>query len=183
VSGDPVEMEAIRVRVPFRRPIVTSVGSWSHRESWIVRLYDATGAVGLGEAALDFGGGDGGPFDVELSRLLQEAVERLRAGHELPKSVELQAAGVAGRALMAALDSALFDLRHVFERRSLARSVAVNATIGYLALPEAEAAARDAVAGGFGTIKMKVGPERDTDELVDRVAAVRAAAGPDLPKG
>jgi o-succinylbenzoate synthase len=180
-SGGPVvAAEAIRVRVPFRRPVVTSAGSWSHRESWIVRLFDAAGAVGLGEAALDFDAGD--VVVAGLARLVREAVESVRDGGRLPAAAEMEAAGVGGRALRCALDSALLDLRlqGSVPPRGTPRSVAVNATIGFLEVSETTAAARASVAEGFGTLKLKAGPERDTAALVERVAAVKEAVGPEV---
>jgi L-alanine-DL-glutamate epimerase-like enolase superfamily enzyme len=45
---------------------------------------------------------------------------------------------------------------------------------------ETAAAARASVAAGFGTLKLKAGPERDTAALVERVAAVREAVGPEV---
>jgi L-alanine-DL-glutamate epimerase-like enolase superfamily enzyme len=178
VSGDVVAAEAIRVRVPFRHPIVTSVGRWSHRESWIVRLFQAGRAVGLGEAALDFDAGE--RVADELARLVAQAVEDARGGGRLPSAVELETAGVAGRALRCGLESALLDLRLQAAPRARGRqSVPVNATIGFLGA-SGTAAARAAVAAGFGTLKLKTGPERDSAELVERVAAVREAVGPDV---
>jgi L-alanine-DL-glutamate epimerase-like enolase superfamily enzyme len=179
-GGAVVAVEAIRVRVPFRRPMLTSVGSWSHRESWIMRLFDAAGEVGLGEAALDFDAGEAAVAD--LARLAREAVDAARDGGRLPSSAELEAAGVAGRALRCALDSAALDLllKAAPAPGSAPRSVPVNATIGFLGVSETVAAARTAVADGFGTIKLKVGPERDPVALGERVAAVRAAVGPDV---
>ena len=176
MSGGVVAADAIRVRVPFRRAIATASGTWTHRQSWIVRLWDAGGAVGLGEAALDF---DSGESAAELARLIRLAVDGPAGGGRLPAAAELEAAGVPGRAFRCALDTALLDLRlRAMPRAGGLRSVAVNATIGFLGLRESAAAARAAVAAGFGTIKMKVGPERDTAELVERVAAVRRAIGP-----
>ena len=173
-----VAAEAIRVRVPFRRPGITSAGTWTHRESWIVRLFDGGGAVGLGEAALDFDAGDAA---AELARLVRLAVEGVRARDRLPTSAELDASGAAGRALRCAIDSALLDLRlREAPRAEGPRSVPVNATIGFLGASESAAAARAAVTAGFRTIKMKVGPERTTVELIERVAAVRHAIGPDV---
>jgi L-alanine-DL-glutamate epimerase-like enolase superfamily enzyme len=58
--------------------------------------------------------------------------------------------------------------------------VAVNATIGFLEVSDTTAAARASVAAGFGTLKLKAGPERDTAALVERVAAVREAVGPEV---
>ncbi len=181
MSGDAlIAAEAVRVRVPFRRPIRTVAGEWTHRESWILRLRDADGAVGLGEAALDFDTGED-PTAAELSRLVRNTVERVRAGESLPSAAELEESGVPGRALRCALDSAMLDLGlQAAAPGAVTRSVPVNATIGFLGSSETFAAARDAVAGGFGTIKMKVGPERHTAELVERVAAGRAAAGPNM---
>jgi o-succinylbenzoate synthase len=172
---DVAATEAIRVRVPFRRQVVTSAGTWSHRESWILRLFDAGGAVGLGEAALDFGTDEA---EAELARLVRETVELARGGR-LPPAAGVEAAGVAGRALRCALDSAMLDLQlRSAPRAGGPQSVPVNATIGFLGLSEVETAAREAVGAGFGTIKMKVGPERDAGELVERVATVRSAVGP-----
>lgn len=174
----PVTVEAIRVRVPFRRPILTSVGRWGHRESWIVRLHDDKGAVGLGEAALDSDAGD--PAEAELAGLIRETVELGRDGVRLPTAAELEAAGTAGRALRCALDSARLDLRLKAsgKRTGASRFVTVNATIGFLAVSETAAAARAAVEAGFGTLKLKAGAERDAAALVERVSGVRAAVGP-----
>jgi len=183
-GGAVVAAEAIRVRVPFRRPIVTSAGRWSHRESWIVRLFDVADEVGVGEAALDFDAGEA--VVAGLARLVREAVESARDVGRLPSTAELeaelQAAGVARRALRCALDSALLDLRLQGSAapHGVPRSVAVNATIGFLDVSETEEAARAAVAAGFGTLKLKAGPERDAAALVQRVAAVRGAVGPEV---
>ncbi|MGD0862992.1 MAG: mandelate racemase/muconate lactonizing enzyme family protein [Candidatus Limnocylindrales bacterium] len=183
-GGAAVGAEAIRVRVPFRRPIVTSVGSWSRRESWIIRIYDATGAVGVGEAALDI---DAGEVAVSgLARLVGDTVDLVRGDHRLPTADEFEAAGAVGRALRCAFDSALLDLGMLQPTRigvaaapGAPRSVPVNATIGFREVNETAAAARAAVAAGFGTLKLKAGPERDTRALVERVAAVREAVGPE----
>lgn len=175
MSSTVVAAEAIRVRVPFWRPIRTAAGNWTHRKSWILRLWDADGAVGLGEAALDFDARKAA--SAELARLVRDVVERLQSVGRLPGGKELGAAGVPARALLCAVVSAYHDFGRAFRKSVPGGSVGVNATIGYLEMPQLEAAARDAVAAGFGTIKMKVGPERDTAELVERVAAVRAAAG------
>ena len=43
---------ADRVRIPFRRPFATASGMWVERDAWIIRLFDADGRVGLGEAVL-----------------------------------------------------------------------------------------------------------------------------------
>ena len=119
--------QRIHVRVPFRRPIETASGPWTHRDSWIVRHRAGDATPSLGE----------GP-----SR--EEAI----ATHW---PVDL-----AGR------------------------SVLVNALVGGGSLDEVVTQARDAVAAGFGTIKMKVGTERSIGALRDRVRVVRKAIGRDV---
>ena len=44
---------ADRVRIPFRRPFPTATGMWLERDAWLIRLLDADGRVGLGEAVLE----------------------------------------------------------------------------------------------------------------------------------
>jgi L-alanine-DL-glutamate epimerase-like enolase superfamily enzyme len=57
--------------------------------------------------------------------------------------------------------------------------IPVSATIAYAA-PEAGAdAAAQAIELGFGTLKLRAGFERTTDQLVDRLRAIRAAVGPE----
>lgn len=56
-------------------------------------------------------------------------------------------------------------------------SVGVNATLETAATDTLVAEAAAAVAAGFRTVKLKVGPERSTAELRDRIAAVRDAVG------
>ena len=174
-----VRAEAIRVVVPFRSPIRNSVGLWTRRDSWILRLYTASGLVGLGEAALDYGAAEAA---AELARLVAGTVETMRAGADLPTAAELEGHGEAGLALRCAIDSALLDLRRespVAATRQ-ARAVPLNATLGYRATEALVLEAMSAVAAGFGTLKLKAGPERNTAELVERVAAVRRAVGPDV---
>ena len=203
-----VTAEAIRVRVPFRYPIVTSVGRWTYRESWIVRLFDTAGAVGLGEAALDYDAGDERTAD--LARRVRKTVDDLRNGLHTSTIDDLTAAGAPGLAVVCALQSALMDLGLVgppegaspggvaadsggggaparsraraakagSRARGAPRSVPVNAAIGFSGATETVVAARAAADLGFATLKIKVGPERDWKELRDRVVAVRAAVGP-----
>ena len=172
-------LRADRVAVRFRRPFATSTGMWLAREAWLLRLTDADGRVGVGEAVLE--PADGETADTVLTLLVREAVASARDGR-LPTGDELESHGRPGRALRAALDAARFDLDGAPSPVLLADGdgVGVNATLPFLGpVPSAEAA-RQAVAAGFTTLKVKVGAERETDVLVDRVRAVRQAAGPDI---
>ena len=176
---DIVSVRADKVRVPFRRPIATAKEMWVEREAWIVRLVDGDGRVGVGEAVLD--SGDGDTASIVLDQLVHELV-MTAPGDRLPTASELELHGAPGRALRAALDSARFDLASIPNARLApgGAGVGVNATIPSIGPAAAGEAASQAVAVGYRTLKLKAGAERETELLVDRVRAVRAAIGPEV---
>jgi len=185
-------IHADKVLVPFHRPFPTSTGMWLAREAWIIRLVDADGRVGVGEAVLE-------PQDgTTAATVLDLLVRELSARHPsdgLPTAQELEMHGSPGRAVRAAIDAAHFDLGLVGLPGAVARprgddandddedaldGVGVNATLPSIG-PEASAeAARQSASAGFATLKLKAGAERETSVLVDRVRAIRAAVGPDV---
>jgi L-alanine-DL-glutamate epimerase-like enolase superfamily enzyme len=168
-------VEAIHVRVPFRRPLLDATGEFTHRRSWLLRVVDESGNQGLGEAALN-------PFAEEvttdaLARLIRALVPEIAAGR-LPAWPDMAAEGEPGRAAMAAVDGAVAALEAVRRGESERPPVAVCAVINF-AGPDAGAdAAAQAVELGFETLKIRAGFERTTDQLVDRVRAIRGAVGP-----
>jgi o-succinylbenzoate synthase len=166
-------LSAIRVRVPFRRPFATATGMWLHREAWIVLLEGRDGRVGLGEAVLE-----PDATEVEetiLARAIRETAGRARDG-DLPDAEELELLGGPGRAFRAALDAARLDLALGLDPAP----VPVNGTIGFAAPREGAEAALQALEAGFTTLKMKAGAERETEDLVARVRAIRQAVGPEV---
>lgn len=171
---------ADRVRVPFRRPFPTASGMWLERDAWILRVIDEHGRVGLGEAVLETATDD--VADTVLTALIRELVSTA-AGGRLPTSGDLERHGAPGRALRAAIDGALLDLSHPAAPPSLTApdgdGVGVNATVPSVGPAAASEAARQALESGFSTLKLKVGAERETETLVERVRAIRTAVGPD----
>lgn len=166
-------LSALRVRVPFRRPFATATGMWLHREAWIVLLQAADGRIGLGEAVLE-----PDATEVEetiLARVMRETAGRARDG-DLPDEGELDLLGGPGRAFRAALDAARLDLALAPD----GTAVPVNGTIGFAAPREGAEAALQALEAGFTTLKLKAGAERETEDLVARVRAIRRAVGPDV---
>ena len=91
-------VEAIHVRVPFRRPILDATGEYTHRRSWLLRIVDEDGAEGLGEAALNPVAED--VTTGALALLMREIVPALAAGRP-PAWAELVREGEPGRAAMA----------------------------------------------------------------------------------
>jgi L-alanine-DL-glutamate epimerase-like enolase superfamily enzyme len=196
-----VRVEAIHVRVPFRRPLLDATGEFTHRRSWLLRLVDEEANEGLGEAALN-------PIAADvtagsLATLMRDIVPALAAGR-IPAWGDLAAEGEPGRAAMAGVDGAIGALlaarvagpakdadrsdadRSDAERGGARSGVAaagdlipVSAIIAF-AGPDAGAdAAAQAVELGFETLKLRAGFERTTDQLVERLRAIRAAIGPE----
>ncbi len=187
MATDPVvpqrlaRVEAILVRVPFRRPLLDASGEFTHRRSWLLRVVDGDGREGLGEATLN-------PIaeDVTtdaLARLIREIVPALAAGR-VPEWSELAKEGEPGRAAMAGVDGAMAALAAarnggVGSGDALGATIPVSATIAFGGPDAGADAAAQAVELGFGTLKIWAGFERTTDQLVDRLRAMRAAIGPE----
>ena len=175
-------VEAIHVRVPFRRPLLDAGGEFTHRRSWLLRLVDEDGNEGLGEAALspvatDVAAGS-------LATLIRDLVPALATGR-VPVWAELAAEGEPGRAAMAGVDGAIRALlaaraaSAASDRAAAYAPIPVSALIAF-AGPDAGAdAAAQAVELGFETLKLRAGFARTTDQLVDRLRAIRAAIGPE----
>jgi L-alanine-DL-glutamate epimerase-like enolase superfamily enzyme len=177
-------VEAIHVRVPFRRPLLDATGEFTHRRSWLLRLVDDDGVEGLGEVALNPLASDVATGSV--ASLMREIVTALAAG-KMPAGAELEAEGEPGRAAIAGLEGAIAALRAgrasagstASAKGSDPAAIPVSAMIA-LGGPSAGAeAAAQAVELGFRTLKLRAGFERTTDQLVDRLRAIRGAVGPE----
>jgi o-succinylbenzoate synthase len=168
----------------FARPLPTAYGELHERELLLLRLRGADGVVGWGEAApLE-------PYDGVPLETVREALAAyepiLRAGDDLPGGALLDACRDAADLpqALAAVDLALWDRAGNREGRPVcelitddpAPSVRVNATIAAADRAGAAAAAAEAARAGYSCVKVKVGVGDDAG----RVAAVRAAAGPEM---
>lgn len=166
------DLEAIPYSLPFREPYVTAAGRLERRELVLLRLRDADGLEGLGEAVpLSLRGGVG----------ITRVVEELSSLGELEALDEasLNSAPLSAPARCAAL-TALLDLRG---KRAVAEGgasagppspVRCNAT---LVAGDPAAVVADAerwAADGFSTFKLKLG----TGDEAAQVRAVRDALGP-----
>jgi len=187
--------EAIPYALPFRRPYVTARGRLDQREMVLLRLRDADGVLGLGEAV---------PLSLRGGATLVTVVRELEALTQLDAldeaGIEAAAPALSAPARCAAT-TALLDLRSrvaaaegppgsasgavpstfpsdsggKVERTHAVAGVPCNAT---LVAGEPEAVAEDALAwaaDGFGTFKLKLGAGDD----VAQVRAVREAVGPE----
>ena len=178
-------MQVTPRRLVLRSPLRTSWGELRERDVLHVRLDWGGDDFGEGEAApLE-------PYDrvppAAVAAALQVYESVLRGADPHASHAELLAACAAERDLpqaLAAVDLALWDRAGRATGQPVARliaadaagSVTVNATIGAEDRATAAAQAAAAAQAGFGTVKVKVGIGDDAG----RVAAVRAAVGPDV---
>jgi o-succinylbenzoate synthase len=173
-----MDVELERVTYRFRQPITTAYGTLTEREVLVLRLRDEDGNLGLGEAA-PLEPYDGVPLEATRDALLP-ALAELQAGASEGEAAWAVDTGL--RQADAALDVALSDLgaradgRPGIELDERAREVPVNATIAATDRAGAAREAAGAAERGFRTVKLKVGVGDDAG----RVAAVRAAIGPDV---
>jgi o-succinylbenzoate synthase len=173
-----MDAETTTFDLALATPLSTAAGPIERREGIALRI-ESDGAVGVGEAT-PLPGWTEPRSDCRDG--LSTAVDRL--DNDDPAGA-LDA--VEGRpAARHAVSLALSDLRARESDEPLYRflgsvgrttRVPVNATVGDVEADTAATAARDALADGFTTIKLKAG-NRPVDEDAARVTAVREAIGP-----
>jgi o-succinylbenzoate synthase len=177
-----VSIKSLEAR--FRAPFVSASGSVTRRELLLLRLEDPAGRVGLGEAA-PLEHYDGASLD-DVHAALEDcrpALERASGEDRAAVLAECERFAVLPHAL-AAIDIALWDLSGRRENQPVWRllgadrpePVEVNYTISAADRAGAAGEADTAARARFRCVKVKVGLGDDAG----RVAAVRAAAGPDL---
>jgi L-Ala-D/L-Glu epimerase len=164
---------ATHVRVPFRAPFVTGVGTFHERDAWLLHLRAADGVVGIGEASLHPAADQGS---------LDALAAAMRAAVLDPASAAAAAAGgmdPIALAVRAAVAGAEADLEHGGAPATHG-FVPVNATIATETLDETLEATEAALDAGFECLKLKCGGEHTTEGLVERLSLVRALAGDDI---
>ncbi|MEA2285118.1 MAG: L-Ala-D/L-Glu epimerase [Solirubrobacteraceae bacterium] len=179
-----MDVRVASLTLRFASPLHTAHGVLRERELLLLRIRGADGVVGWGEAApLE-------PYDGVPLAAVREALAAyeaiLRDGDDLPGGALLDACreAVDLPQALAAVDLALWDRAGNRERRPVSELIAddpaghvrVNATIAAEDRARAAAAAARAAREGYSCVKVKVGIGDDAG----RVAAVRAAAGPQM---
>jgi L-alanine-DL-glutamate epimerase-like enolase superfamily enzyme len=179
-----VRLEIAPRRLRLRTPLATAHGTVAERELLDVLVIGAGNVAGAGEAA-PLPSYDGVTLG-DVRAALEDCRPILRDAEGLPRAMVLAAcreAAVLPQAI-AAIDLALWDLEGrragapVWRLLGAERGadVAVNALLSAEDRSGAAAEATRAVAAGFACVKAKVGVGDDAG----RIAAVRAAIGPDV---
>ena len=173
-------LEVVPYALPFREPYVTASGALTRREMVLLRLRDADGLVGLGEAVpLSLRGG------VALAQVIGE-LEALAERDELDEAALRSATAQLSAPARCAALTALLDLRGrraAGERSSFvspgetnserAEPVRCNATLAAGDPAAVVSQAERWAAEGFSTFKLKLG----TGDDAAQVRAVREALG------
>lgn len=185
-------------RLPLRSGFTTAHNVLAAREGTIVEIITDEGITGIGEIAPipEFGSGTLSQAVAQLPAMAVQ-LHSLQLNEALDCISAAIAAGTLPAATACGLEIALFDALGKLEGRTVGEllmynnssallpasdrafphaAIPVNAIIGAATVETAIAAARQAVAAGFGCVKLKVGS--DTRETIERVAAVREAIGP-----
>jgi L-alanine-DL-glutamate epimerase-like enolase superfamily enzyme len=171
-------VEVIPYALPFKAPYVTARGALERREMVLLRVRDADGVVGLGEAVpLSLRGGVG----------LTEVVRELEGWAERQATEGLSAPSLCA---VRTAEADLLGRRQEDQRSGGEEAVPCNAT---LVAGEPKAVAADAerwAQDGFTTFKLKLGAESVLDLVeqgksrtrvgdVEQVRGVREAVGPE----
>lgn len=183
-------IETIPVALPFRRRYLTSAGALDRREMLIVRLTDADGTVGHGDAVpLSLRGGESlAQVRAAIDEVFAPALTATELDAEVPDALDAIgplldgfAAAGAGSQAIAGAEMALLDLigRHrgapvwSLLGATEAHPVPCNGTLGADSSEQAVAEAGALAADGFTTLKVKVGTAGDAE----RMRAVRDVVG------
>jgi L-Ala-D/L-Glu epimerase len=179
-----VKLSTRRSTLRLARPLETSYGAVKERELVSVSLTDSDGVSGYGEAA-PLQAYDGVSVErVEQALATYAPVLERSAGRNGAQLIDECRAVDDLPAAFAAVDMALWDRAGrragkpvaALLTDSPAQAVSVNATLSALDRSGAATESAAAVAAGFRCLKVKVGIGDDAG----RVAAVRAAAGPEI---
>lgn len=179
-------------RIPLCGSFTTAHGAMAAREGAILEIMTEDGISGTGEIAPlpEFGGDDLGDALAPLPTLKtllcgKTLIDALHSLYQQQEPMMLPASTVCG------LEIALLDALGKTEKCGISTLLAstgsppragvyVNTVIGAPTTAAAVQRAQEAVTAGFSCVKLKVGAEQQPEDVVKRVAAVRAALGPTI---
>ena len=196
-----VDLTWATYRIPFRRPFLTAHGPLSQRTGALVTLCTEEGFTGIGEIA-PLPDQSGANLEAALNTLpgLARALRRRELADILRFLAARSVEGQLPSPLVCGLESALLDAIGWAERKGVAELLArgypceeqreqrppaaprtripVNAVLGGATIEQTVEQARAAINAGFTCLKLKL--TAASEASIERVAAVRAAIGPEI---
>ncbi|MTV82886.1 mandelate racemase/muconate lactonizing enzyme family protein [Secundilactobacillus folii] len=188
MSSKITTIEVFPIAVPLKSPFKTALRTVTTAESLLVKVTDSDGFTGMGEAAPT------APITGDTSASIRYAIESVIApkliGGSLGRPDQLKA--IVDRALVgnhspkAALNIAINDLLAKHYGVSLTtllggyrQQISTDYTVSVGTAPQMVAHAKQLVAEGFETLKVKVGSQSPFEDL-KQVRAIRKAVGSDI---
>ena len=175
------------ISLPLARPFKTALRTVEAVNDIVVRVIAEDGTVGYGEAAPT--AVITGDTTQSILCAIQQYIRPALVGMDLDDLdaiwTKLDACMVHNTTPKAAVDMAIYDLWGKLQGQPLYRllggarpTLRTDLTISVNPIPQMVADSRDAVEQGFDILKVKVGTGGLED--VERIAAIRAAVGPDV---
>lgn len=181
------EVRLGRISVPLKKPFKTALRSVESVEDVIVELHTDTGAVGYGEAPPTgvITGDTTGAIIGAINDHIGKSIIGLDVDNMEEIMARIDAAIIHNTSAKAAVDIAVYDLFGQLCGKPLYRlfggyrkEIVTDITISVNDAEQMAKDAAEAVALGYKTLKIKLGKEPSKD--LDRMKAIRAAAGYDV---
>jgi L-alanine-DL-glutamate epimerase-like enolase superfamily enzyme len=196
--GAPVAAEARAAAKPMKikdveiyyndialvEPFVVALGTVTNANGVLIRVLTDAGLVGIGEASpVQVVTGETQDTNIDAARRIRQS---LLGGDPLAIERTGALAGAfvhSNPSMVAAFDMALYDILGKTAGLPVFRllggdktSFETDKTLGISTAEKMALGAKDAIAGGYRVVKLKIGERPDAD--ADRVRAVREAVGP-----
>lgn len=181
------EVRLGRISVPLKKPFKTALRSVESVEDVIVELHTDTGAVGYGEAPPTgvITGDTTGAIIGAINDHIGKSIIGLDVDNMEEIMARIDAAIIHNTSAKAAVDIAVYDLFGQLCGKPLYRlfggyrkEIVTDITISVNDAEQMAKDAAEAVALGYKTLKIKLG--KDPSKDLDRMKAIRAAAGYDV---
>lgn len=181
------EIQIGRISLPLRHPFKTALRTVTAIEDVVVRVVADDGKVGYGEAppTAVITGDTLGSIECAVRDFIRPALVGMEIENLDGVMTKLQACMVHNTSAKAAVDMAVYDLwgkcqgKPVYQLLGGARpSFQTDITISVNPVDEMVKDSLEAVQRGYGILKIKVGKDGTGDAA--RIAAIRAAVGPDV---
>ncbi|GAA2972132.1 dipeptide epimerase [Lentilactobacillus parakefiri] len=182
------QIEVKKAAVPLKRPFKTALRTVTTAQTLIVKVVTSDGKVGYGEAApTPVITGDTLP---SIEAAVEDVIGPKIIGKPLSDSEDIKTtidqSIVHNSSPKAALNIAVNDLlaqRYGVPLYQLlgghSNKITTDYTVSVGTVDDMISQARDLIAQGFTTLKIKVGDDSETADL-DKVVAIRKAVGPDI---